>query len=216
MVLKRKWVTGWYVIHDCADAKFTKRQKMYDVQVASHEAAVAALRPGVPFVDVYEKALCVIWDGMKNLGFAKGDSMEAVKAGACAMFMPCGLGYMMGLDVHDMENLVRFMSDGTAFQRAHSSVASHCVLGRPLEPGFCLTIEPGIYFIPELMDLWKSEHKFTDFLNYDKLATYKDFSASATKRIILITETGSLVSLGKKVPIHTEDVEAEKTSKHWL
>jgi Xaa-Pro aminopeptidase len=194
----------------CADAKFTKRQKdVYDVQVASHEAAVAALRPGVPFVDVYEKALCVIWDGMKNLGFAKGDSMEAVKAGACAMFMPCGLGHMMGLDVHDMENLGEVYVGWNGVPKSTQFGRKSLRLGRPLEPGFCLTIEPGIYFIPELMDLWKSEHKFTDFLNYDKLATYKDFSGIRNEEDYLITETGARL-LGKKVPIHTEDVEAEK------
>lgn len=89
-----------------ADAKFTTRQReIYDIQVAAHEAAVAALRPGIPFVDVYELSCKVIMEGLKELGFVKGDPMEAVKAGAHAMFMPCGLGHMMGLDVHDMENL---------------------------------------------------------------------------------------------------------------
>ena len=89
-----------------ADAKFTTRQReIYDIQVAAHETAVAALRPGIPFVDVYELSCKVIMEGLKELGFVKGDPMEAVRAGAHAMFMPCGLGHMMGLDVHDMENL---------------------------------------------------------------------------------------------------------------
>ena len=192
-----------------ADKKFTQRQRdVYDIQVAAHEAAVAALRPGIKFVDVYEKSCAVIMEGMKSLGFAKGDPMEAVKAGAHAMFMPCGLGHMMGLDVHDMENLgevyVGYNGQPKSTQFGRKSLR----LGRELEPGFVLTIEPGIYFIPELIDLWRSEHKFTEFLNYDKLETYKDFSGIRNEEDYLITEDGARL-LGKKIPVHAEDVEKE-------
>ena len=192
-----------------ADKKFSQRQRdVYDIQVAAHEAAVAALRPGIKFVDVYEKSCAVIMEGMKSLGFAKGDPMEAVKAGAHAMFMPCGLGHMMGLDVHDMENLgevyVGYNGQPKSTQFGRKSLR----LGRELEPGFVLTIEPGIYFIPELIDLWRSEHKFTEFLNYDKLETYKDFSGIRNEEDYLITEDGARL-LGKKIPLHAEDVEKE-------
>lgn len=192
-----------------ADKKFTQRQRdVYDIQVAAHEAAVAALCPGIKFVDVYEKSCAVIMEGMKSLGFAKGDPMEAVKAGAHAMFMPCGLGHMMGLDVHDMENLgevyVGYNGQPKSTQFGRKSLR----LGRELEPGFVLTIEPGIYFIPELIDLWRSEHKFTEFLNYDKLETYKDFSGIRNEEDYLITEDGARL-LGKKIPLHAEDVEKE-------
>ena len=192
-----------------ADKKFTTRQKdVYDIQVAAHEAAVAALHPGVPFVDVYELSLKVIMEGMKNLGFAKGDAMDAVKSGAAAMFMPCGLGHMMGMDVHDMENLGEVYVGWNGVPKSTQFGRKSLRLGRKLEPGFVLTIEPGIYFIPELMDLWKSQNKFTEFLNYDKLFTYKDFSGIRNEENYLITETGSHL-LGKtKVPVHTEDVEA--------
>ena len=172
-----------------ADKKFTQRQRdVYDIQVAAHEAAVAALRPGIKFVDVYEKSCAV--------------------AGAHAMFMPCGLGHMMGLDVHDMENLgevyVGYNGQPKSTQFGRKSLR----LGRELEPGFVLTIEPGIYFIPELIDLWRSEHKFTEFLNYDKLETYKDFSGIRNEEDYLITEDGARL-LGKKIPLHAEDVEKE-------
>ena len=192
-----------------ADKKFTQRQRdVYDIQVAAHEAAVAALRPGIKFVDVYEKSCAVIMEGMKSLGFAKGDPMEAVKAGAHAMFMPCGLGHMMGLDVHDMENLgevyVGYNGQPKSTQFGRKSLR----LGRELEPGFVLTIEPGIYFIPELIDLWRSEHKFTEFLDYDTLETYKDFSGIRNEEDYLITEDGARL-LGKKIPLHAEDVEKE-------
>jgi len=191
-----------------ADRKYTQRQKdVYDIQVASHEAAVAMLAPGVPFVDVYEESLRVIMEGMKNLGFAKGDAMDAVKAGAAAMFMPCGLGHMLGLDVHDMENLGEVYVGWNGIPKSTQFGRKSLRLGRKLEPGFCLTIEPGIYFIPELMDLWKGQHKFEEFLNYDKLATYKDFSGIRNEEDYVITETGARI-IGKKIPLHTDEVEA--------
>lgn len=191
-----------------ADSKFTTRQKeIYDIQVASHEAAVAALRPGIPFVDVYELSCKVIMEGLKDLGFVKGDPMEAVKAGAHALFMPCGLGHMMGLDVHDMENLgetyVGYGGQPKSTQFGRKSLR----LGRTLESGFVLTIEPGVYFIPELIDLWRGQDKFTEFINYEKVATYKDFSGIRNEEDYLITENGARL-LGKKIPIRTEEVEA--------
>lgn len=191
-----------------ADPKFTTRQKeIYDISVAAHEAAVAALRPGILFEDVYDLSVKTIVEGLKDMGFMKGDAMEAVKAGAHAMFMPCGLGHMMGLDVHDMENLgeVYVGYDGRAKSTQFGRKSLR--LGRKLEPGFVLTIEPGIYFIPELIDLWRSENKFTEFINYDKLETYKDFSGIRNEEDYLITENGARL-LGKKIPIRTEEVEA--------
>ncbi len=193
-----------------ADAKFTTRQKdVYDIQVAAHEASVAALRPGIPFVDVYELSCKVIMEGLKDLGFVKGDPMEAVKAGAHAMFMPTGLGHMMGLDVHDMENLGEVYVGYNGKPKSTQFGRKSLRLGRELEPGFVLTIEPGIYFIPELMDLWKSENKFTEFINYEKLFTYKDFGGIRNEENYLITETGARL-LGKKIPLHTEEVENAK------
>lgn len=191
-----------------ADATFTPLQKdIYDIQVAAHEAAVAALRPGIRFETVYDQACAVIMDNLKQLGFTKGDPMEAVKAGAHAMFMPCGLGHMMGLDVHDMENLgevyVGYNGQPKSTQFGRKSLR----LGRELEPGFVLTIEPGVYFIPELMDLWKSQNKFTEFINYDKLFQYRDFGGIRNEEDYLITADGAR-RLGKKIPLTTEEVEA--------
>ena len=191
-----------------ADATFTPLQKdIYDIQVAAHEAAVAALRPGIRFETVYDQACAVIMDNLKQLGFTKGDPMEAVKAGAHAMFMPCGLGHMMGLDVHDMENLgevyVGYNGQPKSTQFGRKSLR----LGRELKPGFVLTIEPGVYFIPELMDLWKNQNKFTEFINYDKLFQYRDFGGIRNEEDYLITADGAR-RLGKKIPLTTEEVEA--------
>lgn len=192
----------------CADATFTTRQKeVYDIQVASHLAAVEALKPGVPFKDIYEMTARVICQGLKDLDLMKGDPAEAVGAGAHAMFFPHGLGHMMGLDVHDMENLgevwVGYGGQPKSTQFGRKSLR----LARPLEPGFVLTIEPGVYFIPELIDYWKAEKRFADFINYDKLETYKDFSGIRNEENYLITADGAR-RLGKKIPLTTDEVEA--------
>ncbi len=192
----------------CVDKTFTARQKeIYDIQVAAHTAAVRALKPGVPFKEVYELSCRVICEGLKGLGIMKGDPADAVAAGAHAMFFPCGLGHMMGLDVHDMENLgevwVGYDGQPKSTQFGRKSLR----LARPLEPGFVLTIEPGIYFIPELIDYWKAEKRFEDFINYDKLESYRDFTGLRNEEDYLITEDGARL-LGKKIPLTTEEVEA--------
>ncbi|MDR3188012.1 MAG: aminopeptidase P family protein [Prevotellaceae bacterium] len=190
-----------------AGKKFTPRQKeIYDIQVASHVAAVNALRPGIRFEDIYDLSAKVICEGMKSLGVMKGDSDEAVRQGAHAMFFPCGLGHMMGLDVHDMENLgekwVGYDGEDKSTQFGRKSLR----LARRLEPGFVLTIEPGVYFIPELIDRWKSERKFADFICYDKLEEYRGFGGLRNEEDYLITETGAR-RLGKKIPLTTDEVE---------
>lgn len=192
----------------CADKTFTPRQKsIYDIQVASHLAAVDALKPGVPFREVYELSAAVICQGLKDLGIMKGDPKEAVAAGAHAMFFPCGLGHMMGMDVHDMENLgevwVGYGGQPKSTQFGRKSLR----LARPLEPGFVLTIEPGVYFIPELIDYWGAEKRFADFIDYNELNKWRDFGGIRNEEDYLITETGAR-RLGKKIPLTTEEVES--------
>lgn len=192
----------------CADKTFSPRQKtIYDIQVASHLAAVEALKPGVPFREVYELSAEVICQGLKDLGIMKGDPKEAVAAGAHAMFFPCGLGHMMGLDVHDMENLgevwVGYDGQPKSTQFGRKSLR----LARPLEPGFVLTIEPGVYFIPELIDYWGAEKRFAEFIDYNELNKWRDFGGIRNEEDYLITETGAR-RLGKKIPLTTEEVEA--------
>jgi Xaa-Pro aminopeptidase len=137
----------------------------------------------------------------------KGDIEEAVAQGAHALFFQCGLGHMMGLDVHDMENLgeeyVGYAGEKKSTQFGLKSLR----LGRELEPGFVLTVEPGIYFIPELIDMWKADNKFNDFINYDKVEEYKDFGGLRNEENFLITEGGCRL-LGKQKPKSIEDVES--------
>ena len=190
------------------NGSFSPRQaELYEVLHASFEASLAALKPGVPYKEVHLLAARVIFDGLKQAGLTKGDTDEAVAQGAHALFFPHGLGHQMGMDVHDMENLgevyVGYDGEAKSTQFGLKSLR----LGKVLNPGIVLTVEPGIYLIPELIDMWRSENKFTDFLNYDKLDTYKDFGGMRVEEDWVITETGAR-RLGKKVATSLKDIEA--------
>jgi Xaa-Pro aminopeptidase len=190
------------------DKHFTDRQKeIYKICLDAHEAAISALKPGVPFRDVHLLACRTLIDGLKNMGFMRGDTEEAVVAGAHALFFPCGTGHMMGLDVHDMESLGEKYVGYDGEEKSTQFGLKSLRLARKLEPGFVLTIEPGIYFIPELIDMWKAEGKFTQFINYDKVETYKDFGGLRNEEDFVITEDGCRL-LGKSIPKTIEDVEA--------
>jgi Xaa-Pro aminopeptidase len=187
--------------------KFSSRQKeIYNIALAAHEAAVAALKPGVKFKDIHLLACKTIASGMKDMGFMRGDVDEAVAAGAHALFFQCGTGHMMGLDVHDMENLGEIYVGYDGENKSTQFGLKSLRLARELEPGYVLTIEPGIYFIPELIDMWKSEKKLTQFINYDKVETYKDFGGLRNEEDFLIT-SGGYKLLGKPVPKTIEEVE---------
>ena len=188
--------------------KFTSRQRdVYGIVLACHDKALELARPGVTYKSVHLEVCKVLTNGLKELGLMKGNTEDAVAAGAHALFLPHGLGHMMGLDVHDMENLgeqwvgYNGQPKSTQFGRKSQRLAI------PLEPGFVHTVEPGIYFIPELIDLWKGQKKFTDFINYDKVETYKDFGGIRNEEDYLITETGAR-RLGKKIPLTPDEVEA--------
>ena len=193
--------------------RFTPRQRdVYRVQNAMHIESVKALRPGIPYMKVYELSAKVMVEGRKELGLMRGNSDDAVEAGAHALFYPHGLGHMMGLDVHDMENLGEIWVgyDGqpksTQFGRKSQRLAI------ALQPGFVHTVEPGIYFIPQLIDLWRSQHKFTEFICYDRVETYKDFGGIRNEEDYLITPTGAR-RLGKKIPLTPEEVEEMRSGE---
>jgi len=192
------------------DAKFTDRQRViYDIALASHNAAIEALKPGKRFLDVYKLSARVIVEGMKDLGLMKGNAQDAVEAGAHALFFPCGLGHMMGLDVHDMEDLGEQYVGYTDTLKKETELfgLKSLRLGRELEVGNVLTIEPGIYFIPELIDMWAAEGRYAQFLNFDKINEYRDFGGLRNEEDLLITDTGYRI-LGKPLPKSAEDVEA--------
>ncbi len=190
------------------DKTFTPRQRaVYEIQNAMHLASVKALRPGIPYMEVYELSARVMVEGLKELGLMKGEAEDAVREGAHALFYPHGLGHMMGLDVHDMESLgeiwVGYNGEPKSTQFGRKSQR----LAIPLEPGFVHTVEPGVYFIPELIDLWRGKKMFKEFINYDKVEAYRDFGGIRNEEDYLITETGAR-RLGKKIPLTPEEVEA--------
>lgn len=187
---------------------YTPHQKeIYDIVVNSHRTAAAALCPGVAFSDVYDLSARVIVEGLKNLGFMRGNAEEAVQAGAHALFYPHGLGHMMGLDVHDMENLGEIWVGYDGQPKSTQFGRKSLRLARKLEPGFVLTIEPGIYFIPELIDQWRAEKHLEEFINYEKVVTYKNFGGIRNEEDYLITAEGGR-RLGKAIPKTTEEIEA--------
>ncbi len=186
----------------------TLQREMYGIVLSAQEAAVAALRPGVLFRDVHALAARKLMEGLNALGVTKGDPAAAVEAGAHTIVFQCGLGHMMGLDVHDMEDLgeeyvgyTETLKKGTAF--GWKSLR----LGRELEAGFVVTIEPGLYFIPELMDQYRAEGKYLDFINYDRLEALRGFGGIRIEEDLLITEEGSRL-LGKPLAKTADEIEA--------
>jgi len=174
------------------DSTFTSRQKdIYNIVLKAEEDCIASLKPGLNYQQVHLQAASIITEGLKSLGLMKGNTEDAVQAGAHALFFPHGLGHMIGLDVHDMEDLGEdYVGYSDHIRRIDQFGTKYLRLGRQLEAGFVLTVEPGIYFIPELIDQWQAEGKHSDFLNFEKIAAYKDFSGIRIEDDVLITEDG--------------------------
>jgi len=190
--------------------KFTQRQlEIYSIVEACHDYALEVAKPGVKWMDVHFAVCRLMTDRLKELGLMKGDAEEAVRAGAHAMFLPHGLGHMMGMDVHDMEALDQINVGFDEETRPNlEQFGTNCLrMGRRLEEGFVVTDEPGIYFIPALIDEWKANGHCAEFLNFDKLETYKDFGGIRIEDDVLITKDGCRF-LGKdRIPYHAKDVE---------
>jgi Xaa-Pro aminopeptidase len=188
--------------------KFSAVQKqIYLASLKAHEAAINCLAPKVRFMDVHLAACRSIALSMKEMGLMKGDVDEAVAEGAHALFFPCGTGHMMGLDVHDMEDLGEVWVGYGGEQKSSQFGLKSLRLAKKLIPGHVFTIEPGIYFIPELIDLWKSGKKFDHFLNWDEIEKYKSFGGVRNEEDFLVTTSG-IRRLGKAKPKTIEEVEA--------
>lgn len=189
--------------------KFSSQQKdIYEIVLTAQKNAINMIKPGVRHIDIHLTASKIIAAGLSQLGLIKGDLNSAVKAGAHALFFPHGLGHMMGLDVHDMENLgENLVGYNEKTKRSDQFGLAYLRLAKELEPGFVFTCEPGIYFIPELIDLWKAKKKFKNYINYEKLEEYKNFGGIRIEDNILVTQTGYKV-LGRPIPKETADVEA--------
>ena len=193
------------------NGKFTQQQlEIYSIVEACHDYALKIAKPGMKYADVHFAVCRLMFDRLKELGLAKGDTEEAVKAGAHAIFLPHGLGHMMGMDVHDMENLDQINVGFDEETRPNlEQFGTNCLrMGRRLEAGFVVTDEPGIYFIPALIDAWKAKGHCKDFLNFDKLEAYKDFGGIRIEDDLLITKDGCRFIGKDRIPYHPKDIEA--------
>lgn len=203
--------------HYCSDntrttpvsGKYTNRQKeIYSIVEECHDMTLALSKPGVLYYDVHMEICKHIIDRLKELGLMRGDTDEAARAGAHALFLPHGLGHQMGMDVHDMEPLGQeYVGFDDEIQPSTQFGLASLRMGRRLQKGFVVTDEPGIYFIPALIDLWKKNGTNAEYLNFDAIEKYKDFGGIRIEDDILITDTGSRI-LGKDIiPYHIDDVE---------
>ena len=193
------------------NGKFSQRQlEIYSIVEACHDYVLEVAKPGVKYADVHFAVCRLMTERLKELGLMKGDTDAAVAAGAHAMFLPHGLGHMMGMDVHDMEGLGQIYVGFDDETRPNlEQFGTNCLrMGRRLEEGFVLTDEPGIYFIPALIDDWKASGHCKEFLNFEKLETYKDFGGIRIEDDILITKEGCRFLGSKRIPYHSKDVEA--------
>ena len=204
--------------HYCSDntrtfpvnGKFTQKQlEIYSIVEDCHDLALKISKPGVKYFDVHMDVCRLMTDRLKELGLMMGDTEEAVRAGAHAMFLPHGLGHMMGMDVHDMEGLGQtYVGFDDETRPNLEQFGTNCLrMGRRLEEGFVVTDEPGIYFIPALIDEWRAKGLHKDFINYEKLETYKDFGGIRIEDDILITSDGCRFLGEERIPYHPKDVE---------
>jgi Xaa-Pro aminopeptidase len=189
--------------------KFSSRQRdIYDLVLTAQAKAIKEIKPGVEFRNIHKLACEIMAAGLKDLGLMKGDCREAVAAGAHGLFFQCGFGHMMGLDVHDMEDLGEdYVGYTERIKRNNQFGLKSLRLARSLEAGFVVTAEPGLYFIPELFDRWKAENLHESFINYEKVESYLDFGGVRLEDDILVTEDGYKL-LGRPVPKSIEQVEA--------
>ncbi len=188
--------------------RFDERQKaVYEIVLDAQLKAIRAIQPGKTFKSIHLLAAGVIADGLKGLGLMKGDVIQAVEQGAHALFMPHGLGHMMGLDVHDMEDLGEdHVGYDDEVKRSDTFGTAYLRLGRKLQNGFVLTVEPGIYFIPALVEKWEQEGKFKEYINYDKVKSYLDFGGIRIEDDVLVTDDAYRV-LGRPIPKSVADIE---------
>lgn len=189
--------------------KYSSAQReIYELVLKALLTAINLIEPGVKYRDIHLQAAKIFAAGLKSIGFMKGDVDEAVAQGAHALFFPHGLGHMMGLDVHDMEDLgENYVGYDEETKRSKQFGLAYLRLAKRLEAGYVLTVEPGLYFIPELIDQWQAANRFTDFINYDKVNSLRGFGGVRIEDNVLVTDDGCRV-LGKPIPKKIEEIES--------
>lgn len=192
------------------NGKFTQKQRdIYQIVVDCHDLALSVAKPGVKWFDVHMDVCRLMTNRLKDLGLMKGDTEEAVQAGAHAMFLPHGLGHMMGMDVHDMEGLGQiYVGFDDETRPRLDQFGTNCLrMGRRLQEGFVVTDEPGIYFIPALIDDWSGSGHCKEFLNFDRINEYRDFGGIRIEDDVLVTKDGCRFMGTKRIPYQIDDVE---------
>ena len=194
-----------------SSGKFTQQQKeIYNIVAAANNLALGMAKPGLTYKEVHLASCRVLAQGLKDLGLMKGDVDEAVAAGAHALFMPHGLGHNMGLDVHDMEDLGQiYVGYDDQIRPSTQFGLASLRMGRELKPGHVVTVEPGCYFIPALIDQWEAEGTNKEFINFDALKGYRAFGGIRLEDDIVVTQTGCQLLGSKRLPITPEEVEKE-------
>lgn len=188
---------------------FTDKQKeIYNIVLEALQQSSSLLAPSVRYLDIHFKACSTLVEGLKSIGLMKGNTEEAVALGAHTLFFQCGTGHMMGLDVHDMEDLgEQYVGYTETLKKDTATFGLKSLrLGKELAAGYVLTVEPGIYFIPELFFRWKAEDRLTDFINYNEVEKYLNFGGVRIEDNYLITDTGHK-RLGKELAKTIEEIE---------
>jgi Xaa-Pro aminopeptidase len=190
--------------------RFTSKQKeIYNIVLEANNYAISAAKPGVTYQNIHLEAAKIITRGLQAVGLMKGDVDESMAAGAHALFFPHGLGHQMGLDVHDMEDLgENYVGYDNHTQRSEQFGLGALRMGRTLHAGYCVTVEPGIYFIPALIKQWQQEKKCQQFIHYPRLAKYLGFGGIRIEDDILVTRTGYRLLGKKRIPVTVEEVES--------
>ena len=189
--------------------KFSQKQReIYEIVLAANNNTVKSAKPGVKYLDIHFQAARIIASGLKDLGLMQGSLEDIVQQGAHALFFPHGLGHMVGLDVHDMEDLGEdYVGYDEETQRVDQFGTAYVRMGKRLQPGYVVTNEPGIYFIPELINQWQTEKKFAPFINYEKVNAYQNFGGIRIEDAILITPNGCRLLGKKRVPVTVKEIE---------
>ena len=208
---------GETINHYCSDntrtmpvnGKYTQKQlDIYNIVSDCHDLVLQIAKPNIKWFDIHMDVCRLMTDRLKELGLMKGNTEDAVQAGAHALFMPHGLGHMMGMDVHDMEGLGQiYVGYDDEIQPSTQFGTASLRMGRRLQEGFVVTDEPGIYFIPDLINDWKAKKHCADFINFEALEAYKDFGGIRIEDDVLITKTGCTFIGEKIIPYHSADVE---------
>jgi Xaa-Pro aminopeptidase len=195
--------------------KFSEQQKeIYNIVLEANNAVLKSAKPDIKWQDMHLLAAKILVTGLKNLGLMRGAIDDIVASGAHALFFPHGLGHMMGLDVHDMEDLgeINVGFDKETKQNTNIGVSA-LRIGKRLRAGYVLTNEPGIYFIPELIDQWQAINKLIDFIDYNKVNKYRDFGGIRLEDDLLITENGCRLLGKQRIPVTIAEIEAITNKK---